>query len=132
MGIIKMSICDYLRDKQQNKNLNLVKYKFKFTNLNEYCIKNNLNTYMMTIFSIIENGTTCVDFIIRIWKDNKVKIEKFYLEEEQNGTICIWNDNNQYIKTYSNIVYYIDEILNKLIENNIIHNTHKIYNGIPN
>jgi len=126
------SFNEYLRDKHQGKNLNLDKYKFKFVNLNDYCVTHNLDDLMRTTLNIVVNGLSYSHFYISVWKNNRVETIKNYIEEERDGSLYVWNDDDIDVKHYSNIVFYIDEILNKLIEKNVVDKTHKLFNGIIN
>lgn len=126
------SFYDYLRDKHQGKNLNLDRYKFKFVNLNDYCVTHNLDDLMRTTLNIVNNELTHSHFYIRIWKNNRVETAEFYLEEGRDGSLYVWNDGDIDIKPYSNIVFFIDKILNKLIEKNVIDKTHRLFNGVIN
>jgi hypothetical protein len=123
-------------DKYKNKKINLDKYKFKYVNVNDYCVEHNLDNLFRSTYNIIEHDVAFSYFYINHWSDNRIKIEEFYIEEAKSGNLVIWKADMQSNiiegthKTYTNFVYFIDNIINKLNENDVIDSEHILFSGL--
>lgn len=98
MCIITSSFYDYLTDKYKtlyieeykNKQINLDKYRFKFVNVNDYCVKHNLDKLLRSTYNVVEYGVSISYFFIKHWSDNEFKMREYYIEEAKSGKLVMW------------------------------------------
>ncbi len=123
-------------DKYKTKQINLKKYKFKYVDVNDYCVEHELDDLFRSSFNIVENDVAISYFYIKHWANNRIKLEEFYIEEAKLGNIVMWNADMQSNiiegthKTYENFVYFIDNVINKLNENDMIDSEHILFSGL--
>ena len=144
MCIITSSFYDYLTDKYKtlyieeykNKQINLDKYRFKFVNVNDYCVEHNLDKLLRSTYNVVEYGVSISYFFIKHWSDNEFKMREYYIEETKSGKLVMWRADMQSNiiegsnKNYENLVYFIDDVINKTYENGLIDKDHILFSGL--